>query len=753
MTQEEQLAQAQKWLQNGQPQQALQLYQHILKQVPESAEAHYGLGVIFQQAGEHHNAESHLRLAVQYSPKNAVLWQSLGNFLRLQGHFSEALTCLEQAWQISPNPRLAFQLGLLAQQQQQWPCAMGWYQQALERQPHYAQAWNNLANVHLAQGQLSRAADCLQQAVALQPSYLEAWFNLAQVWRQLEQLQAARQCYQQVLLINPDLPEVHDQLAHIWLALGQPHEAQNSFQNALALNPNLVQAANNLGNLYKLQGQVALARTQYSHCMQIQPDFMPAYLNLAALEQEQADTPSALHWLSLARQHHASDALRLLQATLLSPIMPGLAAMDHAYAELQTALNQLEADSPLNIVDPLLELPMPLGFYLAYHHHSNQNLLVQISRIASHFLPQDYPRPNPTRGHKIRVGFVSRFFCNHSVAHYFAPLLLSLPPETFEVILYAAPNGRQDELTERLKAHTAAWIPLPFDLAQSRQLIAASAPEILIYTDIGTEPFTWLLAHTRLAPVQAAMLGHPITTGIATIDYYLSSAELETPESQAHYSEQLIPLPGLPASYPFPELPNTTKSRSELGLSNAHHLYLCPATLFKIHPDFDRAVADILNQDEQAQVVMFQDRLVPYHPGLQQRFKTTLNGQHKRVEFLPWASRDDYFSYLQVADVVLDTFYFGGGNTAFLTMAVGAPTVTWPSSWARGRTYAALYQRLNLPELITADPYTYAAQAVAIATQPALKRELQNRIHQGKSSLYQEPTAIQAFQDWLQQIR
>lgn len=61
------------------------------------------------------------------------------------------------------------------------------------------------------------------------------------------------------------------------------------------------------------------------------------------------------------------------------------------------------------------------------------------------------------------------------------------------------------------------------DLAGVRQAIAAERLDVLFYTDIGVEPPTYFLAFARLAPVQCLTLGHPVTTGIPNMDYFLSA--------------------------------------------------------------------------------------------------------------------------------------------------------------------------------------------------------------------------------------
>lgn len=66
-------------------------------------------------------------------------------------------------------------------------------------------------------------------------------------------------------------------------------------------------------------------------------------------------------------------------------------------------------------------------------------------------------------------------------------------------------------------------VPLPQDLVSCRERIQAWSLDVLVYPEIGMDPVAFFLAFARLAPVQAVWWGHPDTTGIPTIDYFISS--------------------------------------------------------------------------------------------------------------------------------------------------------------------------------------------------------------------------------------
>ena len=105
---------------------------------------------------------------------------------------------------------------------------------------------------------------------------------------------------------------------------------------------------------------------------------------------------------------------------------------------------------------------------------------------------------------------------------------------------------RYEELTRFIRAQADTYVDLPATLPPARQRIAELGLDVLIYADLGMEGFTYSLAFSRLAPVQCAMWGHPSTSGIWAIDYFISSALAETADAQTNYTEKLVALKNLP---------------------------------------------------------------------------------------------------------------------------------------------------------------------------------------------------------------
>ena len=111
---------------------------------------------------------------------------------------------------------------------------------------------------------------------------------------------------------------------------------------------------------------------------------------------------------------------------------------------------------------------------------------------------------------------------------------------------------------------------------------------------------TYFLAHARLAPVQCATWGHSMTSGISTMDYYITMIN-EVPDAAAHYTEQLVRFKTTSVFFLPPRKTNLEAqiTRESFGFPAAARIYVCPQSLHKMHPRFDAMIRGILEKDPQ----------------------------------------------------------------------------------------------------------------------------------------------------------
>ena len=279
--------------------------------------------------------------------------------------------------------------------------------------------------------------------------------------------------------------------------------------------------------------------------------------------------------------------------------------------------------------------------------------------------------------------------------------------ESFVIRFTPAPDGE----ARAIDSAARATLVLPSSIAAARNAIAELQLDFLLYPDIGMEPFSYYLAHARLARVQGVWPGHPITTGLPEMDVFFSSTLSEPADGDDHYSEKLIRLSKLP-SYTFGRSPELGQNHvTKFGLSPKDRIYACPVMIYKFHPELDLRFAQILRKDPNAKIVVVGTEGY-WFEALYQRFPDAMPDVVDRIVVLPWLNKHEFFALMKRADVVLDTIHFCGGNTCLDAFAVGTPVVTQPGHFYRGRATMAKYRQMGIDGLVAGSEEEYVDLAL-----------------------------------------
>jgi CRISPR-associated protein Csy1 len=389
------------------------------------------------------------------------------------------------------------------------------------------------------------------------------------------------------------------------------------------------------------------------------------------------------------------------------------------------------------------------NFLLAYHGENDVVLQTQfgdwLSASLQALLPHcAAPVAAPARS-RPRLAFVSSSFHRCTVGFYFAAWIEHLAQCEWELVLVNV-GTRRDQLTERLGRAAHAQLTLAGDIAENARVLRELAADIIVYPDLGMDRHVLALAALRLAPRQACAWGHPVTTGLSSIDMFISCAQMEPPDAQQHYRERLLLLPGLGTRYLSPRPPETP-ARSELGLPAQRPLYLVPQALFKLHPDHDEVLVEIVRRDPDALFVLFELHAPSGVRRVRERLLRALaNVSAQPQHHLHWFAecpRLDYLRINRACDVMVDSLHWSGGNATLDALHCGLPVVTCPGRYMRGRQSAAMLRMLDCAQLITASPQQLAETAVAIAHDPARRAALAARIAANLPHLTQSSAPLQ----------
>jgi protein O-GlcNAc transferase len=534
-------------------------------------------------------------------------------------------------------------------------------------------------------------------------------------------------------------------------AAGQPQQALAAFVRAAQLLPDLGAVHYRIGCLLQDLGRAESAQSHYELAARLQPTHFAAAQNSGRLAAGFGQAERARRYLGEAHRLRPQDGVSMQLELVTEAIHDSTESIARARERFEQGLDRL-IESPPRIEDPLDKVDLTT-FYLAYHGLCNRALHMKLARAFIAAVPGlEWRAPHcdspARRGGRIRIGFLSRFLRTHSIGKVARGLVSELSRQQFEIFALNIPPVAMDETARFIQERADHWLVLESDLAAARKQVAALELDILFYQDIGMEPFSYLLAYARLARVQCVSYGHPDTTGIPNMDYYISNDLYEPPGAAAHYSERLFELHGLPTlAYYFRPAPAAPPlDRAQLGLPGDAHLYVCAQTLFKLHPEIDDILGRILEQDGSGRVLLFGGECSEWSVRLLRRFRRTLPRVVERIQFLPHQTYDRFLQLLGAADVALDTLHFNGMNTSIDAFSVGTPVVTLPTGLQRGRFTQAMYRTMGIDWGVARDAGDYAALAVEAATDRERQRTLRQMILERNHLLFEDRRAVGEFE-------
>ena len=442
---------------------------------------------------------------------------------------------------------------------------------------------------------------------------------------------------------------------------------------------------------------------------------------------------------------------------------PDEAAIDVWRGRYREGLAQIAAATTTSFSDDeRLRLVRHTAFRLSYHGRNDLELQSArgdwLAALMAPLTPLLAIRA-ANRGHKIRVAFASKHIRDCTVGQYFKHFFTDLSAqrdERVQVFVYAC--GKRDAFTDEVQKSVAQLRHFADDdtaLMLMARAIAADAPDVLIYPEIGMEPIIEKLAAMRLAPLQCMLWGHPVSSGLPTVDIFFSAEALEPDNAQSHYRERLSLLPGLGTCYPRPPAASEL-TRQQLGLPDHVPLAVCAQSPFKWSPAFTRAVGETLAQVPEARLVVFDspisNRSNAFDAYLEHFFAPFGIDNKARVVRLPHRSRADFLAVLAACDIALDTFGFSGGNTSLDALSVGLPVVTLPGEFMRGRQTFAMLRMLPeivQTELIAANETDFVLRAGNLLRNGDARNALRQVIQANAHQLFDRPEPVEALRAWL----
>ncbi len=648
--------------------------------------------------------------------------------LEHQGQIDKAIAIYQGLLRQRPHDaELLSLLGLALARQGQTRLAIPHLQQARAYRPADPSASFNLGVAFLFEGEHDKARDCFADALRLDAGFLPAKANLAALY--LGEGRAA-----EALPLIDDLIARGRPSASSWVNRGialdllqRPIEACTAFERAVSIGGDDPQTLVYLGRAYAAAGEMARSRATFERVLERHPGHLEALLRHAMSQLEVVYL--TVDEIRRARQGY-EDAMERVIAT-------GAEAM---------------ARVPLAQLQRMFDWP----FLLPYQGEPVKESLAGLGRLVCD-LGETWSPSAPAlvtpRHERLRLGVATAFFWRHSVWKVPTRGWLKMLDRTrFEVVGYHL-SPRTDSETERAKTLCDRFRAGEKDLGGWARQIAEDQLDCLLYPEIGMDRPTILLAAMRLAPLQATTWGHPVTSGLRSIDWYFSSDLMEPPDGDDHYSEKLIRLANLSVFYDTPDERPPTLDRQRLGIGPDRLVYLCCQNLSKYLPQNDGLFIDIVRAVPEALFVFVRSGKPAVDSRFEQRLRAALAAAGLQLEthirFVEPLSQDEFPSLGAIADVYLDSPEWSGCNTTLELLASNLPIVTCRGRFMRGRHTAAMLQRMGLEAHIATSTKDYVARAIELGHSAALRTAWGHDIGERKLRLFGDKSPVEDLEKLL----
>ncbi len=595
--------------------------------------------------------------------------------------------------------------------------ALAGYELVLEIKPHCVDALQALAALFLKLGRLSDARRQYEQAVALAPANHEIRTNLGVVLQELGETDAAVACYQRALTIAPECLEAHVNLAAARLKLRQYSAAVVGLEEAAAIYPESTEIQNRLGHALVPLGRLDEAREHYSTAIRLEP---------------------------------RRDLWRLRRDLLTPAVFSSNREIDDHQQALAERLACYCGERLRFEVDELPGSNCHPPPELIYHGRDDLALRRSLAEVFERSMPST-ALPAVASGVP-RLAFIVTKGSEGIFLRGMAGVLSRLSTDRFRTTVVCAPSG-----LSRFKAVLGEgridYLTFSPSLTETLASIHSQQFDLAYFWEVGTDSLSYFLPFFRLAGVQCASWGWPVTSGMAAMDYFLSSELLEPPNGDAHYCERLLRLKHISNFYPRPTAPPPAADRKRFDLSEDQHVYLCAQNPAKIQPDFDALAGEILRRDPRGMLLLVEARWPHVNEAIRRRFAARYPDCADRCKFVPRMVQLDYLKLLATADVALDTVHYcGGANSVYDALAVGTPVVTLPGNLHRGRYTLAAYRTMGMAACIANSAAEYVESALRLASDLDHRRMISNEIAASRGALFDNVAAVRELEDVFEQL-
>lgn len=681
------------------------------KQQPANAEMWYLLSAICGQQGDYKAAERYCLKVLDINPSVAEVYYNLAIAQRGLGKRNEAMGSLEKAIQLKKNFPVAYlELGNISLEEGDYRSALRLYKKADMLAAGSYQVYAGMAFAFRCAGEMDKAVSAARKSLSINDGQPDLMMLIAKIYDERGEKEQALNYYLSAADKGCSGADIFVNIGRMYAALDNKKEAISYYSKALENDENCAEALVNLSLLYKTMkkmdlalnlierayaldshnikimfnfatilssaGRFCRAESIYRRILEINPDYHEAALNLGNLCLLSGKNEEATRlYRSACRSNKCF--FNACSNYLLSLNYTGSRSNEQVFNEHKVWGGKIEAKVRCKRIN-------------------------MVNRELSH--------------NRIKVGYISPDFRNHSVAYFIESILENTNSKLIHTYCYSDVKNK-DEVTSRFEKLAETWVDCG-NMRDDELAKQIEHDEIDILVD--------LCGHTagnrlpvfamRPAPVQVSYLGYPNTTGLKSMDYRMVDSITDPVEHDGLLTEERIYIePSFLVYSPSKDAPDVSVLPA---LMNGYITFGSFNNLAKVTAGVIDVWANILQAVPNARLLVKARQYAD--PELREvhleRF-SECDIDADRIELVSYSpTTEEHLSMYRHVDIALDTFPYNGTTTTFEALWMGVPVVSLSGYTHASRVGASVLTNIGMPELIAENEDQYIAAAIRLSS-------------------------------------
>ncbi|MEB3831392.1 O-linked N-acetylglucosamine transferase, SPINDLY family protein [Phormidium sp. CCY1219] len=704
------------------------------------------------------------------SPSNPSSWEKQAHTYLLQGHYSKAETCYEEAIKAEPDVQEHYwYLGLaLLLQGKEEEATTTWLLAMVEGESEQLELWTaQLAEILETEARRQEAREDYSQAWLirghireLQPTNLGNLLALIQLaisrglftgeelteWGAIELIQAHQSTELEIdellQVLNAILqhPPLHPSAIE-FTEVCAPHLQQHPDFMEVILTAAVELAYSG--------GQVTMALRLLEIGRHVQPSNLEILRHLAAIYQNGIDYAKGI---ALAKEIYS--VVETLPEKIFANhlLLRGLMGAGGYWEEAACAIKHQESlissligQEPTELAQATVARLITAGYFFPYFRdraRENRQIMNQLlERCQCYFQFQTYEVEQvkhyyqqgknvkkinaDEQGRRIKIGYLSHCFRSHSVGWLARWLFQYHDRQRFEVHAYMISNQDiGDPLNEWYINHVEFTQRMGSKNVEIAEKIYQDDIDILIDLDSITMDLACEVMALKPAPIQVTWLGWD-ASGLPTIDYFIADPYVLPESASDYYRENIWRLPQTYIGVDGFEVGVPTLRREDLNIPNDAAIYFSGQKGYKRHPDTARLQMKIIQAVPNSYFLI---KGLADEASIKNFFIQLAEDEGvdpDRLRFLPPApSEAIHRANLGIADVVLDTYPYNGATTTLETLWMGIPLVTRVGEQFAARNSYTMMMNVGVTEGIAWTDEEYVDWGIRLGKDAALRQEI-----------------------------